>query len=179
MENIYNLFKFIEDKYPHYKIPIGYKILNGDSLTKEELHIKGSLLLDNHISLTALPEGLTIDGSLNLNRCTNLKLLPKDLTIIFDFDFRFGQIIKLPNDLKVGGTIDLRDCSNLESLPDNLKVGGSLYLNRCTSLKSLPKNLICHYNEYKPLLLYNRYVFCLIFVSSEVFLKQKNCINFK
>jgi hypothetical protein len=48
---------------------------------------------------------------------------------------------KLPKGLKVGGWLDLQNCTKLKSLPEGLKVGGCLNLQGCTSLTSLPKGL--------------------------------------
>ena len=33
------------------------------------------------------------------------------------------------NNLSVGGSLDLQDCTGITALPDNLSVGGSLYLD--------------------------------------------------
>jgi hypothetical protein len=46
-----------------------------------------------------------------------------------------------PDNLSVGGWLDLEGCTGLTSLPDNLSVGGSLSLEGCTGLTSLPDNL--------------------------------------
>ncbi|MFP9482766.1 hypothetical protein AB6D47_14755, partial [Pectobacterium brasiliense] len=48
-------------------------------------------------------------------------------------------ITSLPDNLSVGGSLDLRG-TGITSLPDNLSVGGSLYL-RGTGITSLPDNL--------------------------------------
>jgi hypothetical protein len=107
MEKIYNLFKFIEDKYPEYGIPLTYKLVNGIPLTKEELNIEGDLDLD-YSHVTSLPDNLTISGYLLLYNCYKLTALPKGLT--------------------VGESLNLRGCVNLKSLPKGLVVGGDLYL---------------------------------------------------
>lgn len=53
----------------------------------------------------------------------------KPLEFNGDLDLSCTSLISLPNDLKVGGSLDLRGCSRLTSLPEGLEVGGSLYLN--------------------------------------------------
>jgi hypothetical protein len=48
---------------------------------------------------------------------------------------------KLPNLLKISGSLNLSGCTELKSLPKGLTVDGSLYLRGCTSLTALPKGL--------------------------------------
>ena len=55
---------------------------------------------------------------------------------------------KLPNGLKVGGGLDLTDCTVLTSLPKGLKVGESLILEGCTGLTSLPNGLKVGWSLY-------------------------------
>ena len=47
----------------------------------------------------------------------------------------------LPENLSVGGYLDLRGCTALTALPENLSVGGYLSLSGCTGLTALPENL--------------------------------------
>ena len=49
-------------------------------------------------------------------------------------------ITALPDNLTVGGSLDLEGCTGITALPDNLTVGGSLYL-RGTGITALPDNL--------------------------------------
>ena len=49
------------------------------------------------------------------------------------------SITSLPDNLKVGGYLDLRG-TGITALPDNLQVGGSLYLQG-TGITALPDNL--------------------------------------
>ena len=103
-ETIYNLFKFIEDKKPQYKLPFKVKfIYDPNSLTKEDLDVKGNLNLNN-ISIQSLPDGLKVEGSLSLADT---------------------PIQSLPNDLKVGRSLWLTN-TPIQSLPNNLKVGDYL-----------------------------------------------------
>ena len=46
----------------------------------------------------------------------------------------------MPDNLHVGGNLNLYGCKNLKSLPDNLHVGGDLSLVG-TPIQSLPDNL--------------------------------------
>jgi hypothetical protein len=55
-------------------------------------------------------------------------------------DLRGTGITSLPDNLTVGGSLDLENCTGITSLPDNLTVGGYLDL-RGTGITSLPDNL--------------------------------------
>jgi hypothetical protein len=109
MENIYNLFKFIEDKYPQYRVPFQFKIINNIELSKEDLDVKGNVDLAES-NIKSLPDGLKVGGYLNLRGCTSLT--------------------SLPDSLVVGSNLNLRGCTSLTSLPRDLKVEGWLGLKR-------------------------------------------------
>ena len=109
MENLYNLFKFIEDKYPQYRVPFEVKIINNIELSKEDLDFKGNVDLSES-NIKSLPDGLKVGGYLNLRGCISLT--------------------SLPDDLVVGGNLNLRGCTSLTSLPRDLKVDGWLGLKR-------------------------------------------------
>ena len=49
-------------------------------------------------------------------------------------------ITALPDNLTVGGYLDLENCTGITALPNNLTVGGSLYLSG-TGITALPNNL--------------------------------------
>ena len=55
-------------------------------------------------------------------------------------DLRGTGITALPDNLTVGGSLDLENCTGITALPDNLTVGGSLDL-RGTGITALPDNL--------------------------------------
>jgi hypothetical protein len=140
MEKLYNLFKFIENKYPEYRAPVILKLANNDFLNKEELNITDDIDLRYSISLKSLPKGLNVEGDLKLN-FTNLKSLPEGLRVGVDLDLRgCTSLESLPEGLSVGGTLDLDYCNNLASLPEGLTVVRNLYL-RNTRLTSLPKDI--------------------------------------
>jgi hypothetical protein len=106
MATIYNLFKFIEDKKPQYKLPFKVKLIHApETLTKEELNVKGDLDLSD-TPIQSLPNGLKVEGFLNLSNT---------------------PIQSLPNGLTVGRNLNLYNTS-IQSLPDNLKVGDDLWL---------------------------------------------------
>jgi len=136
---VYNLFKFIEDKRPEYKVPFKLKLLyEPESITEEELDVKGLLNLKN-TSIRSLPDGLKVEGSLFLTGCKNLKSLPNDLEVGGSLDLNNTQIQALPKGLEVRGYLDLRN-TPIQALPNRLKVEGSLDLNS-TQIQSLPKGL--------------------------------------
>jgi hypothetical protein len=65
MEQLKNFFKFLEDKEGK-NPPSKYKFLyDQESLTPEDLNIKGSLDLIN-TKITSLPNNLTVEGNLYL-----------------------------------------------------------------------------------------------------------------
>jgi hypothetical protein len=134
---VYNLFKFIEDKRPEYKVPFKFKLLyKPESITKEDLKVKGSLNLSN-TSVQSLPNGLEVKGNLDLIGASQIKSLPDDLKVGGYLDLVGAPIQYLPNNLKVGGYLVLygtplsKKYTTVEQLkaeyPD-LKVKGKIYL---------------------------------------------------
>jgi hypothetical protein len=74
---------------------------------------------------------------LGINGDTSGKLIVPDSIHLSNCEY----LTALPENLQVGGYLNLYGCFNLKALPKNLKVGKGLYLTRCTSLTSLPENL--------------------------------------
>ena len=77
--NTFDLFKFIESKYPKYKTPFIVKLLSLSNLTDEDLIVQGNLDLTN-IKIKSLPNGLVIQGNLDLVN-SDIYDLPKDLKV--------------------------------------------------------------------------------------------------
>ena len=124
MATIYNLFKFIEDKKPQYKLPFKVKfIYDPNSLTKEDLNVKGDLNLAG-LEITSLPEGLKVGGSLFIDN-TKITSLPEGLKVGDALNLARTNITSLPEGLKVGGVLNLSR-TNITSLPEGLKVGSYL-----------------------------------------------------
>jgi hypothetical protein len=71
---------------------------------------------------------LKINHSLYLNDCEDLISLPKGLKVGGWLKLPNTKITSLPEDLEVGGSLNLRFCTELTSLPKGLKVGGDLYI---------------------------------------------------
>ena len=106
MTNIYNLFKFIENKEPKYGTPssLALKIQYApNEITKEDLYIEGDFLAEYSITY---PDNLTVTGNL---RFANI------------------NITSLPNNLTVGGNLEISN-TKISSLPKNLKVEGNFII---------------------------------------------------
>ena len=164
-EQLKNIFKFLEEKDNKNK-PFVWKIMNNETFTDDELHIKGDLDLEES-NITSLPEGLKVEDNLNLSSCkhlkslpdnlkvggelnlegTNIKQLPKGLYVGDDIRLVGLEIKSLPKDLNVDGGLDLGYCTDLISLPNNLKVGGYLSLYK-TKITSLPEGLKVGWDLY-------------------------------
>jgi len=124
--NIYNLFKFLEDKKGK-KIPFKLKLIHApETLTKEDLNVKGDLFLRN-TKISSLPDNLTVGGFLSLMGT---------------------KISSLPDNLTVGGYLSLIN-TPISSLPDNLTVGGDLYLDQTPLAKKYSKKQIRQMIEKK------------------------------
>ena len=79
-------------------------------------------------------------GSLDL-RGTGITALPDNLTVGDSLDLEnCTGITALPDNPTVGGSLDLRG-TGITALPDNLTVGGYLDLENCTGITALPDNL--------------------------------------
>ena len=79
-------------------------------------------------------------GYLDLENCTGITALPDNLTVGGSLDLRGTGITALPDNLTVGGYLYLRG-TGITALPDNLTVGGYLDLENCTGITALPDNL--------------------------------------
>ena len=102
-----NLFKFIEDRYPEYPIPLKWKLLHDfDSITEKDLIVKGDLDL-YHTSVTQLPNNLQVGGYLYLGN-TPITQLPNNLKVEGYLYLANTKITQLPDNLQVGGFLDLR-----------------------------------------------------------------------
>ena len=105
MTNIYNLFKFIEDK-EGYTTPLQSKLIYAPS--------------------TITPDDLIINGDLNLSK-TKITKLPDNLTVNGNLDLTHSKITKLPDNLTVGGNLALY-YTKMTSFPHSLIVDGSIIL---------------------------------------------------
>jgi hypothetical protein len=114
-EQLKRIFDFLEEKENKKhkdRDKFIWKLKFNESLTKEELNVKGDLNLIS-TKITSLPKGLKVFGYLDLS---------------------YSEIKSLPEDLEVSGTLDLTD-TELTSLPKGLKVGGNLDITHTPLVK--------------------------------------------
>ena len=78
-------------------------------------------------------------GDLDLSGLNEKIKLPNNFKVGGNLDLASTLITSLPDDLEVGGSLNLNN-TPITSLPDNFKVGGNLYLSN-TKITSLPDNL--------------------------------------
>jgi len=118
-KKIYSLFKFIEDKEPQYKSPLTAKLIyEPETLTPEDLNVKGDLIFEKTDQILSLPDNLNVEGNLSLKNST---------------------IRSLPDNLKVGGDLNLSYAYYIDSLPENLEANRlNLYQ---TIIKTIPSSL--------------------------------------
>ena len=114
-EALKRIFDFLEEKENKKhkdRDKFIWKLKFNESLTKEELNVKGDLNLIS-TKITSLPKGLKVFGYLDLS---------------------YSEIKSLPEGLEVSGTLDLTD-TELTSLPKGLKVGGNLDITHTPLVK--------------------------------------------
>jgi hypothetical protein len=126
----------------------------------EDLHVGGTLNLNDCSNLSQVPDGVRIAGSVSFARCSSLAQLPDEFCVDGDLDLSgctslmqlpeglrvtgnlrlagCTGLIKLPNRWSVGGNLDLSNCTRLLSLSDSFSIAGDLELSGCTSLTALP-----------------------------------------
>jgi hypothetical protein len=138
MTNIYNLFKFLEDKEGKTLSPdrlLKVKLAHApEKLRPEDLNIEGSLQVNT--GTTQLPDNLNVKGDLSLT--TAATTLPKNLQVGGDFRLYGDKIKELPADLKAN-RLNI-ESNSLTSLPNNFKIPGSLLLTT-PKLTALPSTL--------------------------------------
>jgi len=84
---------------------------------------------------------MNFKGNLSIHS-SGLTALPENLKVGGNLNLEgCTGLTALPENLEVGGCLDLTNCTSLTALPENLKVGRNLNLNGCTGLITLPENL--------------------------------------
>jgi hypothetical protein len=121
MTNIYNLFKFIEDKEGKkpdagkaFKLKLAYA---PEELRPEDLNIEGDLSLTT--AGTALPKNLHINGAFYLT-ANNMETLPEGLQVGGKFKITAPNLEKLPDDLKAQELV--LSGTKVRTLPKSLKI---------------------------------------------------------
>jgi hypothetical protein len=125
MTNIYNLFKFIEDKEGKkpdagraFKLKLTYA---PEELSPEDLKVDGNLSLSG-VNIKSIPKGLQVGGNLNLIS-TKITSLPNSLKVGGNLSLGYTKITSLPESLEVGGTVDITGVSEIkpEDIPESLR----------------------------------------------------------
>jgi hypothetical protein len=136
-KEVYNLFKFIEDKEPQYKSFVAKFTNEPETLTPEDLNVKGDLAFSSP-RIASLPDNLNVSGDIELLN-TSITSLPDNLNIDGNLWLTSMMITTIPSSLKVGGYIRIEN-TEITSLPDNFKTNGDLSLHYAL-ITSLPNNL--------------------------------------
>lgn len=115
-------------------------VASGNPAEREDRERVRNLIQNAHATLA--PDGtIHIPGNLELLGFDYLTALPTKLDVTGNFSLGFcPKLANLASQLKVAGTLALRNCFCLNTLPDGLSVG-SLDLNSCTALQSLGNGL--------------------------------------
>lgn len=148
MANIYNFFKFLEEKKGK-KITLRkkFELAPPEDFTPEELNIEGNLYLNKSKHIKSLPPGLKVGGRLDLTDSLSFEYLPDNLEV-GSLDASNTSIRELPDNLKVHGTLKM-DKTRLSTIPDNLQVDGYMTLRDTPLAANHPKELILKMIEDK------------------------------
>jgi len=129
MANVYNFFKFLEDK--------AGKTIEPDQVFKLKLKYAKELLTNKEIAAASLADRLMyfpekidkqeLAGDVDLSK-THITSLPDNLTVGGNLRLDFVPMTSLPKNLKVGGELNVK-WSNIETLPPDLQVGDNLILS--------------------------------------------------
>ena len=106
-EALKRIFDFLEEKENKKhkdRDKFIWKLKFNETLTKEDLNVKGSLDLNNS-KITSLPKGLKVFGYLDLSY-SEIKSLPEGLEVSGELDLTDTELTSLPKGLKVGGNLD-------------------------------------------------------------------------
>ena len=124
--HIKQFFNFLEKKDGRKK-PLTYKLIHEpDSLTPEDLHVKGDLNLRG-TSITSLPDGLRVDGRLTLYD-TKITSLPDNLVVAGVLSLQGTKIARLPKGLVVGDEIFLGD--QVTDIPTDIQAKGGIHYHK-------------------------------------------------
>ena len=98
--------------------------------------VGGRLKIKNCPKLTSLPKGLKVKGDLiicsDLDASSNITHLPENLIVGEDLSVNENTNLQsLSKGTKVGGDLCLRECHSLSALPEDLEVGGRIDLWGC------------------------------------------------
>jgi len=128
MANVFNFFKFLEDKAGK-RAPLQVKLLHDpESITQEDLNPNGRLDLSD-TGITALPDNLNVEYTLDISWCP-IKTLPKNLKVGGNLIAYKSGLESLPKDLEVYGDINIRNTPLANKYLDKFSVGRLLWPNK-------------------------------------------------
>jgi hypothetical protein len=109
-----------------------------DGTAPPNLVVRGSLVLQDAASLSALPPGLIVTRRLDLSGCTSLTSLPEGLRAGALVVRRCVQLEALPEGLATS-FLDATDCARLATWPSRATIEhGHVVLRNCVALRALP-----------------------------------------
>jgi len=92
------------------------------------LRVKKNMLLDHMGPIEVWPIQFHVEGDLCIRNCTRIEELPPmEISGSLRVEGQSG-LRRISPGSTIGGHLDLRPCSQLESVPKNIRVGGNLYL---------------------------------------------------
>ena len=106
-EQLKRIFDFLEEKENKKhkdRDKFIWKLKFNETLTKEDLNVKGGLDL-RYSNITSLPKGLKVRGYLDLSY-SEIKSLPEGLEVSGELNLTDTELTSLPKGLKVGGNLD-------------------------------------------------------------------------
>ena len=104
LKRIFDFLEGKENKKHKDKDKFIWKLKFNETLTKEELNVKGDLNLIS-TKITSLPKGLKVFGYLDLSY-SEIKSLPEGLEVSGELNLTDTELTSLPKGLKVGGNLD-------------------------------------------------------------------------
>ena len=131
--------KFTEDSDPVADMEIGAKHLIHKWFESVRVD-RSKYTIDDNLNIK-------VKGDLNLYNITDITKLPDNLSVGGFLDLVGTNISELPDNLSVGGFLDLLNLE-ITDLPDNLSVEGDLDI-RGTQITELPKSLKIEGKIYK------------------------------
>ena len=104
LKRIFDFLENQENKIHKDRDKFIWKLKFNETLTKEDLNVKGGLDL-SYSNITSLPKGLKVRGYLDLSY-SEIKSLPEGLEVSGELNLTDTELTSLPKGLKVGGNLD-------------------------------------------------------------------------
>lgn len=91
----------------------------------------------NIYDLYSLPDGATISGYYYIGGDDGVKRLPNNLKVKGDMQLKNCDISELPRGLQVQGELFIVNCPNIRAVPDDTRVGKRLLIKACPNIKEV------------------------------------------